>query len=268
LINKNIIINADDLGMTPGTNYAIFKGFDEGFINSSSIMTNCDYFDEAVDMLQTRQDLKIGIHLNLTYGLPLKHSNLYTSDDGYFNLSYLQLVYKSIFDKNFLSLIKVEFEAQIERALKKNINISHLDSHRHIHLIPNIYKVVFSLSEKYNIERIRLVNENFFNSIHLTRKFNFFLNGGIIKFFLLKFFTFINRNYGDKYKQTTFYSILYTGYIDKDFLSKILNSHSNYEIAVHPSDINLDKNISFYNQAEKSYRLSKDRLIELSNILK
>lgn len=256
--------------MTPGTNYAIFKGFDDGYINSSSIMTNCDYFDEAVDMLKTRQGLKIGIHLNLTYGMPLNHSDSYTDNDGKFNLGYLQLIYKSIFDKHFLRLVKIEFESQIKKALKKNINISHLDSHRHIHLIPNIYKVVFSLSEKYNIERVRLVNENFFNSIYLTKKFNFFLNGGIVKFFLLKLFTIINRNYGDKYKQTNFYSILFTGCIDKNFLYKILNSNSNsnYEIAVHPSNINLDKNISFYNQAEKSYRLSKDRLRELSNILK
>ena len=49
---SNYIVNADDLGMTPGTNKAIFDGHDNGYINSTSIMTNCDYFNEAIHGLK------------------------------------------------------------------------------------------------------------------------------------------------------------------------------------------------------------------------
>ena len=265
---SNYIVNADDLGMTPGTNKAIFEGYDSGYINSTSVMTNCDYFNEAIHGLKERKDLKAGIHLNLTYGKSLNKSIVFCDSDGIFNLGYLQLIYNSIVSDNFLEEVEIELELQIQKAIENGINISHLDSHRHIHLIPNIYKIVYNLSNKYNINRVRLVNENIFYSLKLTKKVNFFINGGLIKYFLLFFFTMFNKIYGNKYNDISFYSILYTGVIDQNSLYKLMSSDIFYEIVVHPSHINLDNNITFYNDAEKSYRLSKNRSFELLGILK
>ena len=106
---SNYIVNADDLGMTPGTNKAIFDGHDNGYINSTSIMTNCDYFNEAIHGLKARKDLKVGIHLNLTYGKSLSGSFMLGNQYGFFNLSYLQILYKSIVSKSFLAEIEDEF---------------------------------------------------------------------------------------------------------------------------------------------------------------
>lgn len=261
-------MNADDLGMSPGTNKAIFHGYDNGYINSTSIMTNCDYFNDAIQGLSARKNLKVGIHLNLTYGKSLSKSFILSNKDGFFNLSYLDILYKSIVNKNFLAAIESEFELQIQKAIHNKIEISHLDSHRHVHLIPNLYKIVYRLSMKYSVDRVRLVNENIFHSLSLTKKFDFFSNGGLLKYLLLKFFTYINKNYGDKYKGISFYSILYTGIIKRSSLIKLMKSDTVFEIVVHPSYVNLDKNITFYNDAEKAYRLSSNRSLELSGILK
>ncbi len=65
------IVNADNLGMTPGTNKAIFEGYDSGMIAHTSIMVNSDYFSEAIEGLQSRKGLGVGMHLNLTYGKAL-----------------------------------------------------------------------------------------------------------------------------------------------------------------------------------------------------
>ena len=265
---SNYIVNADDLGMTPGTNKAIFEGYDSGYLNSTSVMTNCDYFNDAVKGLIERKDLKVGVHLNLTYGKSLSKSNILCDSDNIFDLSYLQLIYKSIFSNSFLKKVEIELELQIKKAIDNNINIIHLDSHRHIHLIPNIYKIVYNLSNKYNISRVRLVNENIFHSLKLTKKINFFINGGLIKFFLLKLFTFINKIYGNKYNNISFYSILYTGVIDRNSLIKLMSSNTFYEIAVHPSCIAHDNGVTFYNDEEKAYRLSKNRSLELLSILR
>ena len=265
---SNYIVNADDLGMTPGTNKAIFDGHDNGYINSTSIMTNCDYFNEAIHGLKARKDLKVGIHLNLTYGKSLSGSFMLGNQYGFFNLSYLQILYKSIVSKSFLAEVEDEFELQIQKAIQNNVDISHLDSHRHIHLIPSIYKIVYRLSLKYSIGRVRLVNENIFHSLNLTKKLDFFSNGGLLKYLLLRFFTCINKIHGDKYKSISFYSILYTGIIESSSLLKLIKSDTVYEIVVHPSYVNFDKNITFYNDAEKAYRLSSNRSLELLGILK
>lgn len=254
--------------MTPGTNKAIFDGYDKGYINSCSIMTNCDYFTDAVRGLNERKGLKVGVHLNITYGESLNNSLIYNDTDSFFNLSYLQILRKSIFEDQFLEQVKKEFELQIQKAIQGNIKVSHLDSHRHIHLIPKLYEIVYDLSEKYGIDRVRLVNENFRDSVKMTKSVNFLINGGLIKYLLLKLFTIVNKRYGDKCGGMSFYSILYTGVLGRSSLLKILGNDTNYEIVVHPSCIDLDKEIIFYDEAEKAYRLSENRSLELSSVLK
>ena len=60
---SSLIVNADDLGMSQGTNRAIFLGYDKGVITYSSIMSNADYFKEAVAGLKNRKGLQVGICL-------------------------------------------------------------------------------------------------------------------------------------------------------------------------------------------------------------
>ena len=261
------MVNADDLGMTPGTNKAIFEGFDHGIVTHSSIMSNCDYFREAVDGLKVRKDLNIGIHFNLTYGKALNYNRIYNDNHGVFNLGYMAILVKSIFQKDFITEIKKEFELQILRVLNSGITITHIDSHRHIHLIPKIYNIVVDLSVKYNIKRIRLINENLLDSFLMSRKYNFILNGGLVKFILLKTFSKINSKKANLYENFKFYSILYTGVIQKDIFENLKSSGYNYEVMVHPGITDLDIHVVFYDDNEKAYRLSKDRESELNAIL-
>lgn len=264
---NNVIINADDLGMTPGTNRAIFLGYDDGVITHTSLMTNCDYFNEAVAGIKERDSLNVGIHLNLTYGQSLNPSPIYCDNYGIFNLGYIGILYKSLFDRKFLKEVRREFELQIEKAVNKGILITHLDSHRHIHLIPGLYTIVVKISKKYRIPRVRLINENIFESTKINKNVNFLFNGNLVKYLLLTFFTRVNiKRHNDTYK-IKFFSILYTGSINNkaiQFYKRKVNG--NVEITVHPSCINIDQDVTFYDEAEKKYRLSLDREIEFKNI--
>jgi len=261
------IVNADDLGMTPGANKAIFQGYDHGMITHTSIMANGDYFSEAIEGLKSRKGLGVGIHLNLTYGKALQNNPVYTDSQGIFNLSYLKLMINSIHDREFLKVVEEEFEKQILRVIHTGISLTHLDSHRHIHLIPGIYRIVIKLAKKYNISRVRLINENIIDSISLSGRYNFILNGGIIKYLLLRTFTFIDVRHANLYQNIKFYSILYTGVVTGDILHKLKTSDKKYEIMVHPSIIEMDRDVFFYDEAEKEYRVSNDREDELVAVL-
>ena len=261
-----LIVNADDLAMTPGANAGIFKGYDEGLITHASIMANCDYFDEAIDGLQKREELGLGMHLNLTYGNSLTKNPLISNEKGEFNLGYKDLLLTK--NSAFLEAIEGEWEAQILRVINAtNRKLTHIDSHRHIHLIPHLYPIAIKLAKKYEINRVRLVKEGIFNSLALTKRANFILNGGIIKYSLLRSFSIIDAKYEDFYKNINFYSILYTGVVSKEILQKLKNSSKIYEIMVHPSIIELDKDVYFYDKAEKAYRVSEDRVKELEAVL-
>ena len=264
---NTLIINADDLGMTPGTNKAIFEGYDSGMITHTSIMANGDYFSEAIEGLQSRKELGVGMHLNLTYGKALHFSHIYNDEQGIFNLGYLKLLALSAYNKEFMEETEEEFKQQILRVMNTGLTVTHIDSHRHIHLIPGIYRIVIKLAKKYNIPRVRLINENMIDSISLSERYNFILNAGIIKYLLLRTFTAIDASHANLYKNINFYSILYTGVVTRDILQKVKTSDKNYEIMVHPGILELDKEVIFYEQGEKNYRMSKEREDELNAVL-
>ena len=63
-----IIVNADDFGISKGVNYAVFKGGTFGILNSASLMVNQKYTEDAVRISKAVPQLKIGLHLNFTNG--------------------------------------------------------------------------------------------------------------------------------------------------------------------------------------------------------
>ena len=78
---------------------------------------------------------------------------------------------------------------------------------------------------------------------------------------MLKNLTVWNRKYANIYDRK-FYSILHTGGISKDALRKIMESSTPYEIMVHPGYPKLDQSFAMYDENEKAYRISPDRLLE------
>lgn len=66
------LINADDFGLSEEVNEAIIYGFQQGFLDRTSLMVNMPFCADAVR--KARQygfDDKVGLHLNLVQGTPL-----------------------------------------------------------------------------------------------------------------------------------------------------------------------------------------------------
>ena len=82
---KKLIINADDFGYSKENNEAIKEGFKAGIITSASIMTNTDYFDDAINsILPEIPTINIGIHLNIIEGKSLTNPSMLCDKDGFF----------------------------------------------------------------------------------------------------------------------------------------------------------------------------------------
>ncbi len=66
-----VIVNADDFGLTEGTNAAILRAHLHGIVTATSLLANGRAFDHAVALARTTPSLDIGLHLTLTEGLPV-----------------------------------------------------------------------------------------------------------------------------------------------------------------------------------------------------
>ena len=66
-----LIVNADDFGLTEGTNYGIIDGHINGLVNSTTMMMNMPGTEHAVRLAKEYNLLGVGVHLVLTAGEPL-----------------------------------------------------------------------------------------------------------------------------------------------------------------------------------------------------
>ncbi|MBQ4122545.1 ChbG/HpnK family deacetylase [bacterium] len=255
---KKVIINADDFGYSNSTNEAIMLGHKEGIITSASLIVNMDGFDHAINQIfpQTKT-LDLGFHFNITEGMCLSNSPLLCDKNGHFNNGFISALIKST-DKKFINAVEVEFRLQIEKILK-SINISHIDSHRHIHAIPPIFNLIVKLAKEYNIKFIRTQKEVPYIVPSKTLDMKFYAN--ILKSIVLNSLSNINKY---PYTNDKFIGILYTGYMDENSILQGLKTIKTQteitEIIIHPT-IN-PSNVNNYKEfmAIKSPKLKQEIL--------
>lgn len=162
---KKLIVNADDFGLHPLINAGIIKGFQEGFITSTSLMPSAPYWQEAVRLAQENSALGIGVHLTLVGSvapvLPVKSVASLLDADGKFLPDYVAFAKRYYTGGVKRSELEAELRAQLERALASKINITHIDSHQHTHVLPGINTLVLKLCNEYNIIRVRIPKEGY-----------------------------------------------------------------------------------------------------------
>lgn len=273
---KKVYVNADDFGFSHGINEAIYRGCKDGIINSTSIMMNQPNTEEAVLLSQKMENINIGIHINLTNGYSvssqIKVPNIVDSQ-GKFCCGFVKLMLRTMYLKTIRFQIWREIEAQIIAALKNNIPISHIDGHRHIQMIPMIYKIMLRLQKKYAIKRLRVINENIFQTWKSQRNISGIKNGGLIKYIVLTGLRYLTKAKSNIY----FFSIIYTGNMSSEVLRKIKipKGYSGIEIMMHPGIPDVDKQnigglsdkniISSTREIEFLTTLDKDCLKGLAN---
>jgi len=152
-----LIINADDFGLHPGINAGIIAGFKKGIITSASISVNGKAYQDAVLLLKQNPGLDIGLHVTLIEEYPVlgaeKVKSLCKQNKFYSkSLDFLSRYFLGLINMNE---IEIEVAAQINEALKSGLKLTHIDSHRHLHLLPGIGDFILKIANKYNIKYVR-----------------------------------------------------------------------------------------------------------------
>ncbi len=143
---KRLIINADDFGFTRDVNAGIIEAHSNGVLTSTTLMANGDAFEDAVKLARQYPKLDVGCHLVLVQGRSVI--------DGEPLAQTLREVLARLVQKRLNAYH--ELRAQIGRILDAGIRPTHLDSHKHTHIVPAIFGVVLRLAEEFSIPYVRL----------------------------------------------------------------------------------------------------------------
>jgi chitin disaccharide deacetylase len=146
---KQLIVNADDLGLTPGVNRGILRAFQDGLVTSASLLVTGSAFEEAVALARQNPELDVGLHLTLVEerGV-LGHEVVPTLIDetGRFPRTSLEFFRHAVLGRISWDEVEREIAAQIARFQKTGLRLSHLDSHQHLHMFPPVFQIVRRLT--------------------------------------------------------------------------------------------------------------------------
>ena len=158
---SRLIFNADDFALTALVSAAIVKAHQEGVVTSTTILANCDdkLLEEAVEYAKHNPNLGFGAHLVLTTRRPLLDTHK-TLVDAMGNFGVAQDSLDSVDTEE----VYMEWKAQLER-LSEHFQLTHIDSHHHVHLHPKLRSVVRRLGDEYCIP-IRDTKDGFPKRIH------------------------------------------------------------------------------------------------------
>ncbi|MBX3061780.1 MAG: ChbG/HpnK family deacetylase [Anaerolineae bacterium] len=148
-----LVVNADDFGLTEGTNQAILEAHQRGIVTSTSLLANGQAFDHAVQLALATPTLGVGVHLTLTEGVPLSaelRSILPTLPLN--NQPYAWMLLRGRLPRD---QIRAEFVAQVQRIIAAGITPTHLDGHKYIQLLPGISQLAAQVARQFNIPVMR-----------------------------------------------------------------------------------------------------------------
>jgi len=141
---KRLIVNADDLGRTPGINAGIFEAHDKGVVTSATLMVNYPAASAVAELSRSAPGLGIGLHVALTGGpsaLPPEQIPSLLDASGHLPAKPEGL------GGARLEHVLLEARAQLRRFRElMGRDPSHLDSHHHSHRLPVVLDALVTLS--------------------------------------------------------------------------------------------------------------------------
>ncbi len=140
-----LTVNADDFGFTRGVNRGIVDCRLRGILTSATLMANGEAFEDAVELAREHPSLDVGAHLVLVQG-----RSVLTGAPLPAGVPELVLA---------LALRRLdpyaELRAQMEKILAAGVKVTHLDTHKHTHLLPPVLDAVLRLAEEYRVRWVR-----------------------------------------------------------------------------------------------------------------
>lgn len=133
-----LIVHADDFGLTPAVTRGILEAHAAGVVTSTSVMVGTPGWPDAADVLRARTypTLDIGLHFDLLVGP---------------GQSLSMVVTRALTGRLNTPDIQNECTAQLARLQATGVRVTHIDSHRHTHALPGVWEAVHAVAAEHGL---------------------------------------------------------------------------------------------------------------------
>lgn len=172
-MTRQLVVNADDFGLTVGVNDGIFDAHDLGILTSTSLFANAPATGDAIARSRLRPSLGVGAHLALVDGAPtLPPDDVPTlvAGDGRFHRSWKPFIAACLRRRVSMDDVERELTAQIARLQRAGVSLTHLDAHKHVHAYPPIFAIVARLAVRFGVPVVRVPYERWPRAAAVRRR--------------------------------------------------------------------------------------------------
>lgn len=159
---RKLIVNADDFGLTGGVNRGIVESHASGIVTSTTLMATGARFDDAVALALSTPGLSVGCHVILVDGTPVsppEHIDtllaIRSAEPGKFFASLSAFAARAMLGGFDQDQLVTEITAQIRKIQAAGLQVTHLDSHKHSHIFPDILTAMLRAARICGVRAIR-----------------------------------------------------------------------------------------------------------------
>ena len=159
---RRLIVNADDFGLTAGVNRGIVETHTAGVVSSTTLMANGSAFEDAVNAARSAPGLSVGCHVVLVDGTPVSPPGaldtlvaIRSAEPGKFYSSLSAFAARAMLGGFDRDQLVEEVTAQIRKIQAAGIEVTHLDTHKHAHVFPEILAALLRAARICGVRAIR-----------------------------------------------------------------------------------------------------------------
>ncbi len=154
-----LIVNADDFGIAAGVNRAILELHAAEVLTSATLMAQAAATEEAVKMALAMPTLGVGCHIVLVDGTPVsdarKIPSLVDRRTSAFRPTLGAFLKRLLTARIRSTEVEAEAAAQIALLQSFGLRLTHVDTHKHLHMFPSILRPVLRAAKAAGIHAIR-----------------------------------------------------------------------------------------------------------------
>ena len=153
---RRLVIQAEDLGMAHSIDKASFEALEKGWVTTAGILVPGPWFPEVLRWSRSHPNADLGVRLDLNSDWSsyrwrpvsgLQRGSGLTDPGGYLSSSPVSVAHHAT-----PAEVEDELRAQIDRAKRAGIPVSHLDNHMRVLLVtPALFQSYWKMGQEYNL---------------------------------------------------------------------------------------------------------------------
>jgi chitin disaccharide deacetylase len=161
-MGKQLIVSADDYGLSLEVNEAVERAHRDGILRSASLMVAAPATDDAIRRARELPNLRIGLHLVLVNGHPILPSQevaALVERDGAFPSDLVAAGFRYFFHPGARRALKAEIRAQFEAFARTGLRLDHVNAQNHMHVHPTVLGIMLDVGRDYGMQAVRIPEE-------------------------------------------------------------------------------------------------------------